>query len=166
MSDSGPKPWTIRGVSEEARKTAIEAAARAGLDLGPWVSHAIRQTAQSDRGGVVGEVVSDGVSDTARVQLIAALFTGLSQIAGARGCSGTALRARRLLDQHMDALAREPLPRPHHSRQPPRPGRRLLGPGAEQHAISRSAVAAGLDRGEGAGEPEQPAHAHLEGHGR
>lgn len=117
MSDSSPKPWSIRGITEDTRKIAIDAADRAGLDLGPWVSHAIRQTAQADRGGVVGEVVSDspagGASDrpSDSLAVVAALFAGLGQIADKEGCGGVALRARALLDQHMAALALAPLPR-------------------------------------------------------
>lgn len=114
MSDSSPKPWTIRGVPQEARETAIEAATRADLDLGPWVAHAIRQTAASDRGGLAGEVIPSGQSDTpsdrSSMEVVAMLTAGLGQIGETKGCGGVAERMRLVLDQHLARLALEPLP--------------------------------------------------------
>ena len=74
------------------------------------VSHAIRQTAASDRGGLAGEVVSDRPSDGGSLEVVSALFAGLGQVAGVKGCGGTAARARAVLDQHLARLALEPLP--------------------------------------------------------
>jgi hypothetical protein len=112
MSDAGPKPWTIRNVTQEARDTAISAAKSADVDLGAWVSHAIRQTALSDRGGMAGEVVSDRVSDNGADsrETVAMLFAGLGQIAGVKGCGGLAERTRALIEQHLDRMALAPLP--------------------------------------------------------
>lgn len=108
MSDTTPKPWTIRNVTENARQAAIEAADRAALDLGPWVSQALCRQAQLERGGTVGEVVSVTPSDSLAV--VAMLFAGLGQVADKKGCGGVAARARALLDQHMAAMALAPLP--------------------------------------------------------
>ncbi|MEK9596922.1 MAG: hypothetical protein VW057_13235 [Rhodospirillaceae bacterium] len=39
-------PWSIKGVSSEARTLAKAAAAREGLTMGEWVSQAIRRRSQ------------------------------------------------------------------------------------------------------------------------
>jgi hypothetical protein len=46
---SDPKPWTIKNVAPEERNAAIAAAKRDKMDLGPWISLAIRQKIQADR---------------------------------------------------------------------------------------------------------------------
>lgn len=112
MSDSSPTPWTIRGIPEDVRKLASDAATRAGIPLGPWVSHAIRQTAASDRGGLTGEVVSDRASDraagTGGPEVVAMLYAGLAQIAEKKGCGGTATRTRALIEQHLIGMGLAP----------------------------------------------------------
>ena len=110
MSDSGIGLWSVRGVPEDVRKLAAEAAKAQAIPIGQWVSHAIRQTAASDRGGLAGEVVSDRPSDGGSLEVVSALFAGLGQVAGVKGCGGTAARARAVLDQHLARLALEPLP--------------------------------------------------------
>ncbi len=47
-SDDRIKPWTIKGISPEARNAAITAAERARQPIGEWVSRAIRSQVQSD----------------------------------------------------------------------------------------------------------------------
>jgi hypothetical protein len=47
MADSG-MPWSIKGVSEEARAAAVAAARRAGVPVGVWLSRAIREAADAE----------------------------------------------------------------------------------------------------------------------
>jgi hypothetical protein len=49
QSDQGVKPWTVKNVNPEERNAAIAAAKRANMEIGPWLSRAIRQTIQADR---------------------------------------------------------------------------------------------------------------------
>ena len=48
-SDNQIKPWTIKGISPEARNAAIAAANRAKQPIGEWMSRAIRSQVQADR---------------------------------------------------------------------------------------------------------------------
>lgn len=109
MSDGSDKLWSLRGVPYDVRKLANDAADRADMHVGPWVCHAIRQTAASDRGGVAGEVVSDAPS-VSSLDVLATLYAGLGQIAGQPRCGGLAQRTRALIEQRIAALALEPLP--------------------------------------------------------
>lgn len=49
VDPSDVKPWTIKNVAPEERNAAIGAAKRDRMDLGPWLSQAIRQKIQADR---------------------------------------------------------------------------------------------------------------------
>ena len=40
-----PLPWSVKGVSQEARAIAKNQAARSGMTMGAWVGYAIRKTA-------------------------------------------------------------------------------------------------------------------------
>ena len=44
------KPWSIRGVPQEERSAATEAAKRAGQTLGEWISRAARAQIQQEAG--------------------------------------------------------------------------------------------------------------------
>jgi hypothetical protein len=41
-------PWSIKGISADARAAAREAAKRAGEPLGVWLARAIRETAEAE----------------------------------------------------------------------------------------------------------------------
>jgi localization factor PodJL len=41
-------PWSIKGISAEAREAAREAAKRAGLPLGAWLARTIREVAAAE----------------------------------------------------------------------------------------------------------------------
>lgn len=45
----GVRPWTIKNIAPEERNASIAAAKRDKMDLGPWISLAIRQKIQADR---------------------------------------------------------------------------------------------------------------------
>jgi len=47
MADSG-LPWSIKGVSADARAAAREAAKRAGLPVGAWLARTIREVAAAE----------------------------------------------------------------------------------------------------------------------
>lgn len=47
MADNGI-PWSIKGVSAEARASARDAAKRAGLPVGAWLVRAIRDIAAAE----------------------------------------------------------------------------------------------------------------------
>jgi hypothetical protein len=47
MANSGI-PWSIKGVSADARAAAREAAKRAGEPLGVWLARVIRDTAEAE----------------------------------------------------------------------------------------------------------------------
>jgi hypothetical protein len=47
MADSG-MPWSIKGVSADARAAAREAAKHAGEPLGSWLMRVIRETAAAE----------------------------------------------------------------------------------------------------------------------
>lgn len=49
MSGDDDIPWTLNGVSEEARAAARKAAEQAGQSLGDWLSDAIRNTDLEER---------------------------------------------------------------------------------------------------------------------
>ena len=46
-----PAPWSVRGVTAEARNAAIAAAHREGQTLGEWLDRAIRQSIKAERAG-------------------------------------------------------------------------------------------------------------------
>ena len=46
-----PAPWSVRGVTAEARNAAIAAAHREGQTLGEWLDRAIRQNIKAERAG-------------------------------------------------------------------------------------------------------------------
>ena len=48
-----PAPWSVRGVTAEARNAAIAAAHR-GQTLGEWLDRAIRQSIKAERAGGAG----------------------------------------------------------------------------------------------------------------
>lgn len=50
MADQ-PTPWSIKGVSREARRLAKSAAAEAGIPMGTWLSRAIEQAAALEADG-------------------------------------------------------------------------------------------------------------------
>lgn len=118
MSDNGVGLWSVRGVNEETRKVAAEAAKAAAVPMGQWLSYAIRHTA-SDRGAEVvsdresdrgGAGASDRESDRGHLAVVATLFAGLGQIGAVKGNGGVAERARMVLDQYLSELAIEALP--------------------------------------------------------
>lgn len=85
-SDDRIKPWTIKGISPEARNAAIAAAERARQPIGEWVSRAIRSQVQSDRQESRAPVpvlpqsapASDPAADLAQLERLVALTTSLS----------------------------------------------------------------------------------------
>ena len=44
-----PMPWSLKGVSVEARDAAKSAAAEAGVPIGDWLSDIIREIAMAER---------------------------------------------------------------------------------------------------------------------
>lgn len=114
MSDSGPGLWSVRGVSEDVRRMAFDKAKAAGVPIGQWVSHAIRQTPALDSDAPSGEVVSDGRSDGRSdkdpLAMVEALSRALGQISAIKGNGRTAERMRWVLDQYLAELAPAPLP--------------------------------------------------------
>lgn len=83
LSDSGVKPWTIRGIPPEERNAASEAAKRAGMNLGEWLSRAIRAQIQSDSQASRAPVPvrppeSDSQTALSDVERIAASFRDLA----------------------------------------------------------------------------------------
>jgi len=89
-SDDRIKPWTIKGISPEARNAAIAAAERARQPIGEWVSRAIRSQVQSDRQESRAPVpvrpqsapASDPAADLSELERLVAMTTSLS-VAGA-----------------------------------------------------------------------------------
>jgi hypothetical protein len=47
MASSGA-PWSIKGISADARAAAREAAKQAGEPLGVWLARVIRETAEAE----------------------------------------------------------------------------------------------------------------------
>jgi len=88
MSDS-IKPWTIRGVAPEERNAAGEAARRANMTLGEWLSRAIRteiqQALQASRAPVpvgqpVGQPAADSQTSLSDVERIASAMRDLAAV--------------------------------------------------------------------------------------
>ena len=85
-SDDRIKPWTIKGISPEARNAAIAAAERGRMPIGEWVSRAIRGQVQSDRQENRAPVpvrpepaaASDPAADLAQLERLVALTTSLA----------------------------------------------------------------------------------------
>ena len=85
-SEDRVKPWTIKGISPEARNAAIAAAERARQPIGEWVSRAIRSLVQADRQESRAAVpvqpqaapASDPAADLAQLERLVALASSLS----------------------------------------------------------------------------------------
>ncbi len=85
-SEDRVKPWTIKGISPEARNAAIAAAERARQPIGEWVSRAIRSQVQTDRQESRAAVpvqpqaapASDPAADLAQLERLVALASSLS----------------------------------------------------------------------------------------
>lgn len=80
------KPWSIRGVSPEARNAAIAAANREKMAIGAWLDRAIRNQVQADRGRQTAPVsVSDTVRQTRQTNLddVQKVVSMISELAGA-----------------------------------------------------------------------------------
>ncbi len=45
----GDKPWTVRGVPPEARNAAIAAAKRSDVNIGAWLTRAVRVAVKAER---------------------------------------------------------------------------------------------------------------------
>ena len=48
---TGASPWSVKGISAEERDLAKQAARRAGVPIGQWLSRQIREAAESERAG-------------------------------------------------------------------------------------------------------------------
>jgi hypothetical protein len=48
MANGSGIPWSIKGVSADARAAAREAAKRSGEPLGAWLARIIRETAEAE----------------------------------------------------------------------------------------------------------------------
>lgn len=48
---TGASPWSVKGISAEERDLAKQAARRAGVPIGQWLSRQIREAAESERSG-------------------------------------------------------------------------------------------------------------------
>lgn len=46
-----PTPWSVKGVSREARRLAKSAAAEAGMPMGAWLTQAIETAAALEAAG-------------------------------------------------------------------------------------------------------------------
>lgn len=69
MADDKPKPehpWAVRGVSQEARRAAADAAHQAGMLLGPWVERAVLGAAMNERVTRMGNLFTDAAREPAK----------------------------------------------------------------------------------------------------
>ncbi|GHD39562.1 hypothetical protein GCM10017083_01540 [Thalassobaculum fulvum] len=48
---TGASPWSVKGISAEERELAKQAARRAGVPIGQWLSRQIREAAEMERSG-------------------------------------------------------------------------------------------------------------------
>lgn len=48
---TGASPWSVKGIASEERELAKQAARRAGVPIGQWLSRQIREAAQQERAG-------------------------------------------------------------------------------------------------------------------
>ena len=75
-----PAPWSVRGVTAEARNAAIAAAHREGQTLGEWLDRAIRQSIKAERAGelaptletTLAELVKTMQAQNARLEAVEA----------------------------------------------------------------------------------------------
>ena len=119
QSDDRIKPWTIKGISPEARNAAIAAAERARQPIGEWVSRAIRSQVQSDRQESRAPVpvlpqstpASDPAVDLAQLERLVALTTSLS-VAGAPPPKVVSRSAYILIRQRLAEMRGPTEPRP------------------------------------------------------
>ncbi len=114
-------PWSVRGVSRDARRSAAEAAARAGKTVGEWVTTAVMNAARAEQAGEAsprspGAPAEDHIAALAarisetesRVAALVELARRLESNPGAQG-SAAALSASS--DDTVRALARPDLER-------------------------------------------------------
>ena len=60
---TGASPWSVKGISSEERELAKQAARRAGVPIGQWLSRQIREAAEMERSGRAagrGQPAGDG----------------------------------------------------------------------------------------------------------
>jgi len=118
-SDDRIKPWTIKGISPEARNAAIAAAERARQPIGEWVSRAIRGQVQADRQesrapvpvGPEPAPASDSAADLAQLERLVALTTSLAG-AGAPPPKAVSRGAYGLIRQRLAEMRGPTEPRP------------------------------------------------------
>ena len=51
---TGASPWSVKGIAAEERELAKQAARRAGVPIGQWLSRHIREAAEEERGSRAG----------------------------------------------------------------------------------------------------------------
>lgn len=79
--DKNPLPWSIKGISPEAREAAKSAAATDGLTMGEWMSRAIRRAG--------GEAEVDGPAADRTASPVPALDTAALEAEIAKRIRGT-----------------------------------------------------------------------------
>jgi hypothetical protein len=69
MAAPGSMPWSLKGVSREARRAAKSAAREAGLPIGAWLSRAIRATAAAEGVTVTTTAARDSLIERAMARI-------------------------------------------------------------------------------------------------
>ena len=59
-------PWSLKGISDEAREYAKVAAAEADMPVGAWLTTVIRAAAALEDNGARGSIIEDDLSDLVR----------------------------------------------------------------------------------------------------
>ena len=75
-----PAPWSVRGVTAEARNAAIAAAHREGQTLGEWLDRAIRQSIKAERAGELAPTL-----ETTLAELVKTMQAQNARLGGRRG---------------------------------------------------------------------------------
>ena len=111
------KPWTIKGISWEARNAAISASDRDGMTIGAWLERAIRQTVQADRTADRAPAIvpqsdhgPDLGSDLSSIERMVALAEQMAIASGRPAPRNLSSLTYRLLRQRLKALDASPGP--------------------------------------------------------
>ena len=96
-----PAPWSVRGVTAEARNAAIAAAHREGQTLGEWLDRAIRQSIKAERAGELAPTLETTLAEL--VKTMQAQNARLEAVEARRGLFG-ALWPGRPLERIHEAL--------------------------------------------------------------
>ena len=107
-TDYDPKPWTIKNVPADVRDAATRMAKKDGIQIGEWLSAAIREKIKADRQkgkAVVAGSTGGPALDLTAVGQVVEMTRALSE-AGITPNKRTAAAAQALLNQAITAVRR------------------------------------------------------------